>query len=87
MNHNDSKGTYYSFGNTGIFKRVGNSTIRQHVNWLKHNVENQDEVEHVANDIEQNMAIELLGAVKSLSTAIPKIVLFIAPVLNIWYDF
>ena len=27
MNHNDSKGLYYSMGNNGIFKRVGNSTV------------------------------------------------------------
>ena len=31
VNHNDSEGFYYYFGNNGVFKKVGNYTVGKYV--------------------------------------------------------
>ena len=83
MTHNNSLGWYYSFRNRDCFKKIGNSSVGQYFTKRRHSENGQKEVDAIANDIENTMAVEIKNGMKSLSTVISNLCMFIAPILDI----
>ena len=86
LSHYGTEGWYYSFGNRALFRKIENTSVGQYCNKKQDDEQKQDEINNIASELENIIAVEIRGALDSFSSIIPNIKMLMSPILDIAYD-
>ena len=84
--HFDSTGEYCSFGTKRNYGMVDDSSVGIYLSKVYKNVQTQKKAKIIADEIENDSAIEVGYAVKKLSGVIPNMHKLLSPVVDVAFD-
>ena len=85
-NHHNSQGKYYSFGNKGAFKLIGNSSVGQYTQKEVKAKRNMDVLIGVADKAEKLCACHIYESVEAIGKVVRNISKLLSPLINVAFQ-